>query len=143
MVWGVSLYYSRWPGLSLKGLQWAVASFFILSIGMSMAELASAAPTSGGVSVGHNYFGKQKSNRTQNSSRDHSFIFGHTPILPPNAAISSPGLLAVGYFIALNCKTVSLDLCHRFKHDRVYCLGRIRRLGCGCPSYGRYRHRHE
>ena len=52
MVWGVSLYYSRWPGLSLKGLQWAVASFFILFIGMSMAELASAAPTSGGVSVG-------------------------------------------------------------------------------------------
>jgi amino acid transporter len=50
MVWGVSLYHSRWPGLSLEGLQWAVASFFILSIGMSMAELASAAPTSGGVS---------------------------------------------------------------------------------------------
>lgn len=30
-------------------LQWAVASIFILFVGMSMAELASAAPTSGGV----------------------------------------------------------------------------------------------
>lgn len=29
--------------------KWAVASFFILCVGMSMAELASAAPTSGGV----------------------------------------------------------------------------------------------
>ncbi|PBK92567.1 hypothetical protein ARMGADRAFT_1013151 [Armillaria gallica] len=28
---------------------WAVASVFILSVGMSMAELASAAPTSGGL----------------------------------------------------------------------------------------------
>lgn len=28
---------------------WLVASFFILLVGMSMAELASAAPTSGGV----------------------------------------------------------------------------------------------
>jgi amino acid transporter len=28
---------------------WALASFFILFIGMSMAELGSAAPTSGGV----------------------------------------------------------------------------------------------
>ena len=31
-------------------IQWAVASIFILFVGMSMAELASAAPTSGGVS---------------------------------------------------------------------------------------------
>ena len=31
-------------------LQWAVASLFILCIGMAMAELGSAAPTSGGVS---------------------------------------------------------------------------------------------
>ena len=30
--------------------QWPVASLFILCVGMSMAELASAAPTSGGVS---------------------------------------------------------------------------------------------
>lgn len=31
-------------------MQWAVASLFVLFVGMSMAELASAAPTSGGVS---------------------------------------------------------------------------------------------
>ena len=30
-------------------LKWVVASIFILCVGMSMAELASAAPTSGGV----------------------------------------------------------------------------------------------
>ena len=33
-----------------RSLQWAVASFFILCIAMSIAELGSAAPTSGGVS---------------------------------------------------------------------------------------------
>jgi len=64
MVWGVSPYHSHWPGLLLKGLQWAVTSFFIVSIGMAMAELASAAPTSGGVSDAQSCFGKQKSNRT-------------------------------------------------------------------------------
>lgn len=50
MVWGVSLYRSHWSGLLLEGLQWAVASLFIVVVGMAMAELASAAPTSGGVS---------------------------------------------------------------------------------------------
>ena len=97
MVWGVSLYHSHWPGLLLKGLQWAVASLFIVSIGMAMAELASAAPTSGGVSDAQNCFGKQKSNRIQ-TCHGTSFIFGRTLILRPNAAISSPGLLAVGHF---------------------------------------------
>jgi hypothetical protein len=50
MVWGVSRYRFHWPYLVLKGLQWAVASLFIVVVGMAMAELASAAPTSGGVS---------------------------------------------------------------------------------------------
>ena len=35
--------------LVLKCLQWAIASIFIFVVGLSMAELASAAPTSGGV----------------------------------------------------------------------------------------------
>ena len=35
---------------------WVVASLFILCIGMSMAELASAAPTSGGVCSSSPYF---------------------------------------------------------------------------------------
>jgi len=78
MVWGVSLYHSHWPGLLLKGLQWAVASLFIVSIGMAMAELASAAPTSGGVSDAQNCFGKQRSNRTQNLSRDQLYFWTHT-----------------------------------------------------------------
>jgi len=34
---------------SCHAKQWLVASIFVLTIGMSMAELASAAPTSGGV----------------------------------------------------------------------------------------------
>jgi amino acid transporter len=37
------------PQRTHRLLKWAVASFFILIVGMSMAELASAAPTSGGV----------------------------------------------------------------------------------------------
>lgn len=49
MVWGVrsfSFYYSFELTSFLK---WFVASIFILFVGMSMGELASAAPTSGGV----------------------------------------------------------------------------------------------
>ena len=34
----------------LSGLQWAIASICIFVVGLSLAELASAAPTSGGVS---------------------------------------------------------------------------------------------
>ena len=41
----------RYSGLSI--LQWVVASLFVLCIGMSIAELASAAPTAGGVSGAH------------------------------------------------------------------------------------------
>jgi len=43
----------RYSGLSII-LQWVVASLFVLCIGMSIAELASAAPTAGGVSGVHN-----------------------------------------------------------------------------------------
>lgn len=53
MVWGVS---SSIPFVFLLLIfntfrKWLVASLFILCVGMSMAELASAAPTSGGVST--------------------------------------------------------------------------------------------
>ncbi len=53
MVWGVS----QFPVIPFIHRaepfhQWAIASFFILFIGLSLGELASAAPTSGGVSVG-------------------------------------------------------------------------------------------
>jgi amino acid permease len=52
MVWGVSLCpLLTWSEPLLRCLQWAVASFFIIVVGMSIAELASAAPTSGGVST--------------------------------------------------------------------------------------------
>jgi amino acid transporter len=50
MVWGVSCVLSQYQlELFLRVIQWAVASIFILVVGLSMAELASAAPTSGGV----------------------------------------------------------------------------------------------
>ena len=50
MVWGVSTdFNSQAFILKLIYHQWLVASIFILFVGMSMAELASAAPTSGGV----------------------------------------------------------------------------------------------
>jgi len=53
MVWGVSFVFLRVRLERIpNGLQWAVACLFILVVGMSMAELASAAPTSGGVSNG-------------------------------------------------------------------------------------------
>ena len=105
MVWGVSLYRSHWPGLLLKGLQWAVASLFIVVVGMAMAELASAAPTSGGVRVMPRIASASKGlTEPKNLSRDHSFIFGRTLILPPNGAISSPGLLAVGHFLLLKSR---------------------------------------
>jgi hypothetical protein len=53
MVWGVGprpLLFGPEPLLRGRP-QWAVASFFIVVVGMSMAELTSAAPTSGGVST--------------------------------------------------------------------------------------------
>lgn len=41
--------YIYFPGPSAMVWGWAVGSVFILFVGMSMAELGSAAPTSGGV----------------------------------------------------------------------------------------------
>jgi len=52
MVWGVSLPIRAI--LLYKPLiifQWVVASFFIVFIGLALSELASAAPTSGGVCI--------------------------------------------------------------------------------------------
>ena len=51
MVWGVSCFYA----FSKSGmayhllLKWAVVSFFVMFIAFSLSELASAAPTSGGL----------------------------------------------------------------------------------------------
>jgi hypothetical protein len=73
--------------------QWAVASVFILTIALSMAELASAAPTSGGVR-------NEKSQLSPPSvtlSRACSFIFGHTHTLLPNGAIFSRGSSAASF----------------------------------------------
>ena len=42
----------------MKSFQWLVASILVLTVGLSMAELGSSAPTSGGVSTlckGRNY----------------------------------------------------------------------------------------
>ena len=49
MVWGVSISFKVLLPIANALHKWAVASLFILCVGMSMAELASAAPTSGGV----------------------------------------------------------------------------------------------
>jgi hypothetical protein len=49
MVWGVRITQFLF-GILPEYPQWLVASIFILTVGLSMAELASAAPTSGGVS---------------------------------------------------------------------------------------------
>jgi amino acid transporter len=46
-----SAYHSTLFWISPEYPQWLVASIFILTVGLSMAELASAAPTSGGVSL--------------------------------------------------------------------------------------------
>ena len=52
MVWGVSSGHPSTVERSPTGIppKWAVATVFILIIGMALGELASAAPTSGGVS---------------------------------------------------------------------------------------------
>jgi len=64
---------------------------------MSMAELTSAAPTSGGVSnVRDQLRAENKVLNLRNTlSRDRSFIFGRTLTLPQSGEISSPGSLAV------------------------------------------------
>lgn len=49
MVWGVRLFSFHYSSMLTALLKWFVASIFILFVGMSMGELASAAPTSGGV----------------------------------------------------------------------------------------------
>jgi amino acid transporter len=49
----VDIKYASFLMLTFTALKWAVASIFVLCIGMSMGELASAAPTSGGVRAYH------------------------------------------------------------------------------------------
>ena len=44
-----SIYVAIFADLDYDCVKWAVASLFILFVGMSMGELGSAAPTSGGV----------------------------------------------------------------------------------------------
>ena len=46
-----SIYVAIISDLDYDHVKWAVASLFILFVGMSMGELGSAAPTSGGVSL--------------------------------------------------------------------------------------------
>ena len=54
MVWGVRcLIFVGTCSIVISVLQWVVASLFVLCIGMAIAELASAAPTAGGVSGLH------------------------------------------------------------------------------------------
>jgi len=72
---------------------WAIASIGVLLVGISMAELASAAPTSGGVtsfSVAHGgHFAERLIFRSSTS--------GHTPYLPHVAEIYWHGSWVVSY----------------------------------------------
>ncbi len=104
MVWGVSFVFLRVRLEKIPiGLQWAVACLFILVVGMSMAELASAAPTSGGVSNG-GLAGQNVKNIVMLNQITNSFIFGLTLIHPLNGAISLPGSSVVCRFCIINYK---------------------------------------
>lgn len=74
----------------LISYQWAVASLFILCVGMSMAELGSAAPTSGGVSLSG-----LRDMVVVTDVDDHSYTSGHTLCHLPGVGIFSPGSLGV------------------------------------------------
>lgn len=65
--------------------QWLVASIFVLCVGMSMAELASAAPTSGGVS--HSLC---IPNPTTPIMRDIALLLDSFPLFP---SLQKPSLL--------------------------------------------------
>ncbi len=101
--------------LSRLVLQWAVASVFILFVGMSMAELASAAPTSGGL-----YFWTHSlsSPRWRNLL---SWIVGCQFFRPWSSS----------------CSSNSRGLHNRHEHHRIDSIRGLHRLGLCCPSYGR------
>ncbi len=49
MIWGVSLMNLHACSCTLTSAQWTTCGIFLMSIALAMAELGSAAPTSGGL----------------------------------------------------------------------------------------------
>ena len=116
MVWGVSVLRSLCVTHRDDDMhvQWSLCSFFLALVAMSLAELGSAAPTSGGLYYWSFKFSSPRWRRLV------SWIVG--------CELSSVSLLVL---------LTPFFLRFRFQHNRSPSRRRVHRMGMCCPTYGK------